>query len=207
MNAVSSVYVATVISAQDELLGPFVSAACGNGGQGGKATLRGMADVCLQPLTNAQLQGEAAGEQLRDSDFCLLLVRFLDFVMLESIRRMVRALPPAAANHLHVIICRNPGETDYKISCPKCGQKLMVRDASAFRRAKCPHCHDIFMVPGQSDLIRSELILPATRIVRSVTTGDQASCRSALEAIIGQFKEKTEVAKSTTMRLDVLPEG
>jgi predicted RNA-binding Zn-ribbon protein involved in translation (DUF1610 family) len=207
MNVVTSVYVASVISAQEELLGPFVASACGGGGQGGKATLRGMADVCLQPISAEQLANESGMDLLRDSDFCILLVRFVDFVAMENIRRLVRSLPPAAAHHMHVVICRNPGEADYKISCPKCGQKLMVRDASAFRRAKCPHCQDIFMVPGQSDLIRNELILPANRLVRSVNLGDQASCRNALEAMIGQFKEKAEAAKSSTMRLDLPPES
>jgi Zn-finger nucleic acid-binding protein len=204
--AASSVYVATVVSVQDELLPEFMTAACG-GGTAGKATLRGMADVCLQTLPASALEGEAALEQLRDSDFSILLVRHLDFVTLEQIRRLVRTLPPAAAHHLHVVICRHQGETDYKISCPKCGQKLMVRDASAFRRAKCPHCQDIFMVPGQSDLIRNELILPANRLVRSVNLDDSATCRSALEAVIGQFREKVEAAKGTTMRLELPPEA
>ena len=65
----------------------------------------------------------------------------------------------------------------------------------------------LWLVPGQSDLIRNELILPANRLVRSVNLDDPATCRSALEAVIGQFREKAEAAKGATMRLELPSEG
>ena len=203
MNSVSVSYVAGVVSAQPELPGSYVSSVCGGDGGSAKATLRGVADVYLEPFLPEAIGQEAAQGRLREMDFCLLLVKHLDAITLDSIRDLMRSLPSAATHNLHVLICRQTGEIEYKISCTKCGQKLLVRDAMAMRRARCPHCQDFFQVPGQADLVRAELLIPSNRLVRKVMLEDPASGRQALEAIISHHSARSTAAKSSTMRLDL----
>lgn len=203
MNSVSVSYVSGVISAQPELLGSFITSVCGGPGGSAKATLRGLADVYLEPFAPDAMALESTQSRLREMDFCLLLVKFLDAITLDSIRDLMRSLPSVAAHNLHILICRQSGESEYKISCTKCGQKLMVRDAMAMRRARCPHCQDFFQVPGQADLVRAELLVPANRLVRKVMLDDPATGLQALEAVISHHAIRTNAAKSTTMRLDL----
>lgn len=207
MNSVSVSYVASVISAQPDLVGTFIESVGGSKGGSAKATLKGLADVYLEGVSEGDLKTESGAARLRETDFCLLLVRFLDALTLDAIRDLMRMLPSNAAHNLHVFICRNAGEMEYKISCSKCGQKLLVKDAMAMRRARCPHCQDFFQVPGQVDLVRAELLMPTNRMVRKVILGDLASCQQALEAVIGHHAMRAAAAKSTTMRLDTAPEA
>ncbi len=197
-------YVAGVISAQPDLIHAFLmSAASGAEGNNAKATLKGLADIYLEGVSPDDMKGEPGITRLRECDFCLLLVRFLDALTLDSIRDLIRMLPSNASHNLHVFICRQDGETEYKISCSKCGQKLLVRDAMAMRRARCPHCQDFFQVPGQVDLVRSELLMATNRMVRKVVLGDPISCQQALEAVIGHHAMRFAAAKSSTVRLDL----
>ena len=203
MNSVSISYVASVVSAQPDLPELFIQSVGGGKSGSAKATLKGLADVYLEPVSEEDMKQESGMSRLRESDFCLLLVRFLDAFTLDSIRDLIRLLPSNAAHNLHVFICRAAGEIDYKISCSKCGQKLLVRDAMAMRRARCPHCQDFFQVPGQVDLVRAELLMPTNRMVRKIILGDLTSCQQALEAVIGHHATRAAAAKSTTMRLDI----
>jgi DNA-directed RNA polymerase subunit RPC12/RpoP len=97
----------------------------------------------------------------------------------------MRLLPSNAAHNLHVFICRQAGEIDYKISCSKCGQKLLVRDAMAMRRARCPHCQDFLPGSRPGGPGAGELLMPTNRMVRKIILGDLTSCQQALEAVIG----------------------
>jgi DNA-directed RNA polymerase subunit RPC12/RpoP len=207
MNMVPVSYVASVVSVHTDMLEAFLTSVGGSKGGTAKATLKGLADVFLETVSEADLKQESGMSRLRESDFCLLLVRHLDAFTLDAIRDLLRLLPSNAAHNLHVFICRQAGEVDYKISCSKCGQKLLVRDAMAMRRARCPHCQDFFQVPGQVDLVRAELLMPSNRMVRKIIMGDLASCQQALEAVIGHHAMRSAAAKSTTMRLDVIPEA
>lgn len=207
MNAVPVSYVASVISVHPEMLDAFLASVGGGKGGAAKATLKGLADVFLETISEGELKQESGNSRLRESDFCILLVRHLDAFTLDGIRDLIRLLPSNAAHNLHVFICRQTGEVDYKISCSKCGQKLLVRDAMAMRRARCPHCQDYFQVPGQVDLVRSELLMPSNRMVRKIILGDLASCQQALEAVISHHAMRSAAAKSTTMRLDVLTDS
>jgi hypothetical protein len=197
------VYVAGVVSAQPELIEPFVTAVTGGYGSAGKVTLRGITDVCLEPMRHEDLSSESTRARARDQDFCILLARFLDSDTLERMRDVIRQLPHQSVQNLHVTICRNAGETEYKISCTKCNQRLLVRDAFAFRRVHCPRCSEMFMVRGEADLIRGELLLNATRMVRKVVLGDPVSCREALEGMIGQTKQRIDSSKNSTMRIEL----
>ncbi len=205
MCASSRTYVVGLVSDDDELTKSF-TASLGEG-TGNGITLKGLVDLCLEPVSSADLASEGTQARLRDADLCLLLVRHVDLFSVERLRSVVRQLPPPAAARLHALICREQGQTDYKISCTKCGQKLLVPDTMAMRRARCPHCREFFTVPGQVDVVRSELLLPVSRLVRVATLGDRASCAKALEILGAQVVDRAEDLKSTTMRLDVLPES
>lgn len=172
-------------------------------GTNGKVSLKGIADVYLESFAPETIEQEETQARLREVDLCLLLVDFLDVLTVDSIRDLMRNLPGNASHNLHVLICRKPGRSDYKISCTKCGQKLMVQDAMAMRRARCPHCQEFFQIPGQVDLVRAELLIPANRLVRRVALGDVAAGEQALETLVRQHINRATVGKSSTMRLDL----
>lgn len=204
MSVSSMTYTGAVCATDQQLLENFMGAVGGGAGSA-KMTLHGVADVFVEPVHPENIKHESKASLLRESDFCVLLVRHLHAAELFKIVDLVRNLPSHAAQNLHVTICRNANEHEYKISCTKCQQNLIVHDAHAFNRVRCPHCKDVFIVPGQTDLIRGVLLLNASRIVRKVTLGDAASRREAIAHMISQTRQPAETAKRSTMRIELPP--
>lgn len=202
MSAAAMTYVASVCSPDDELIGTFMRA-FGESDRAAKVAVRDMAEVCLEPVSLQSLAEESTMARLRDADICIMLVRHLDAGSLDRLRDMVRRLPSIAMQNLQVTICRKPGENEYKISCSKCHQNLVVSDALTFLRVRCPQCHDVFTVPAQTDVLRNGLVLNASRHVRKITIGDSHSCFEALANMIGQVIQRNELVKHATMRIEL----
>lgn len=207
MNATSGVPLVAVISPHPETLDAFLKGTYGEADRSGAVALPEMGPVRLEGIAAADLSSEPSVALLRRAAVCLVLVRFVDRDALDELRAALRLLPSEVARNVHMILCRNPGETEFKMSCPKCGQKLMVQDALAFRRVNCPQCRESITIPGQTDLLRAELMLPSTRLIRKVLVGDAASSRHAVEAMLRQSVREDEAAKARTMRLDALQSG
>lgn len=79
-----------------------------------------------------------------------------------------------------VLLFREEGEIDFKMSCPACGQKLWVRDTDEDRRGRCPNCKKAFRLPSQAQHVKAELSLPDAVPVTRVVRGNASSCRNAL---------------------------
>lgn len=194
-----------LITAQPEIAATFM-AACGADPATGEVTLPAIGEAVFRSIAAGAL---AAGQGLEEAprwDAGLLLVRFADHETLGELRAAVGRLPAGLVRGLTVVLCRNGGEAEFKMSCPKCGQKLMIRDALAFKRVNCPNCQKAFTVPGQADLLHEQLAIPALRSVRKANLADSASCAQALTGLVWQAHEVSQDAKSTTMRID-LPTG
>lgn len=194
-----------LIAAQPELLDAFLTG-CGVSREGGDVTVAKVGDLDLSPVDAAQLADGVGAQDVAKADAIVLLVRFADSETLDRLRAALGRLPVASLRGLNVLLCRNAGEAEFKISCPKCGQKLMIRDALAFKRVTCPNCKKPFTVPGQSDLLHEELMIPAMRSIRKVNLGDTASCLQALATLTWQVHDVTTDAKARTMRIDLPPE-
>ena len=87
-----------------------------------------------------------------------------------------------------VILFREEGEIDFKMSCPACGQKLWVRDTDVGKRGRCPNCKKAFKLPSQAGHLKSQLMLPDAVPALTVVRGKAASCRGALASLIAYLR-------------------
>ncbi len=202
MSASPESLVAAVFSPQAEVAQAFQATLCGEGATKGQVNLNGMANVVVEipPMDPAS----SFSAHVKNADFSVMLLRGVDLEMLESARALMRAFPASGHVGVHIAIARNPGEAEFKMSCPNCSQKLLIKDALAFRRTRCPRCGHPFSIPGQTDLIRSELLVGPGQNIGRAQLGDRESCLNVLRSAFQQTGGRRHEEKSKTMRLDTL---
>jgi hypothetical protein len=151
-------------------------------------------------------------EIMKKADAVAILVRFLDVISLDKIRAIYRRLPSERTVPMSVILFREEGEIDFKMSRPACGQKLWVRDSDVGKRGRCPNCKKAFKLPSQAGHLKSQLMLPDAVPAITVVRGKPAPCRGALANLMsyinGAIVPKTEgldpeTLKKTTVRVQV----
>ncbi|MBW7908016.1 MAG: hypothetical protein H3C50_03730 [Kiritimatiellae bacterium] len=205
MSASANSLVAAIVSPQPEVAQAFIERLSGAGAKNGLVDLSHQMHVVVEiPAAEPE---ETFVAQVKSADFSVMLLRFVDEATLNVARAMLRMLPASVQGRIHFVIAREPGELEFKLSCPQCGQKLMIKDALAFRRTQCPRCKHPFTIPGQTDLVRRELLIPANHNIGRVDLGDQESCLNALRNAYRQAGGARPEEKSTTMRLDDLLPG
>ncbi|HMP89990.1 MAG TPA: hypothetical protein PJ991_07305 [Kiritimatiellia bacterium] len=136
------------------------------------------------------------------ADAAILLIRFLDQLSITRIREVFRILNVESFLPKTVLIQREANETEFKISCTYCGQKLWVRDRDSGRRGNCPQCRKTFFIPTQKSFVTSFLMLTDTVPVQTVTNGD-ASCRNAVASLVERIVSMEDGMKSSTMRIEL----
>ena len=159
----------------------------------------------LQFSTHLQdsTQPALAGLDLRLVNGVILLVRFLDNMSLEQVKTVHSALPSYSVLPLVVVIYREAGEGEFKISCSACGQKLWVRDSDAGRSGRCPHCRKVFILPTQIGILRSYLMLTEATPIVQVTKAKAATARATIAGLMDRVKATHEAMKSQTMRVQI----
>jgi len=148
---------------------------------------------------------DGADVVIAKADAALVLVRFLDQATMTRIKEVFRLAAAEAFLPKTVAMFRNEKESEFKISCTYCGQKLWVRDRDAGRRGNCPQCRKTFFVPTQKSYITSYLMLTEEVPVVQVTAGD-VSARNAIAALAERVVSMEEGSKSSTMRIELPPE-
>ena len=124
-------------------------------------------------------------QKTKDAQAAALVVRFLDVISIDKIKHLYHVLTTSVASlPLAVMLFREEGELDFKISCPACGQKLWVRDVDYGKGGRCPNCKKGFKLPSQSGHIREQLDLPESTPVMTVVRGNTSSCRGSLGALV-----------------------
>ena len=151
-------------------------------------------------------------EAIRKADALALIVRFMDVISFEKIKAIFRRIPKENSQPLAILLYREEGEIDFKMSCPACGQKLWVRDSDVGKRGRCPNCKKAFKLPSQAGHLKSRLMLPDAVPTITVVRGKPASCRGALASLMsylaGTIVSKTgsldqETLKKTTVRVQL----
>jgi len=142
---------------------------------------------------------------LDKADAAILLIRYLDQLSMSRIKEVFRLVNAETFLPKSIVIMREPSETEFKISCTYCGQKLWVRDRDSGRRGNCPQCRKTFFIPTQKSFVTSFLMLTDTIPVQTVTNGD-ASCRNALTSLVERIVSMEDGMKSSTMRIELPPE-
>ncbi|HMP75460.1 MAG TPA: hypothetical protein PKE12_04090 [Kiritimatiellia bacterium] len=203
MSAAANTCVATIFSPEPEIAAAFVETLCGPGARNGKVNLNDIVEVVIEIGSLDSV--ERLADQIKSADFSIVLLHFMDEETLNKARAPMRLLTPQVQANIHESIARRPGEAEFKMSCPACGQKLMIKDALAFRRTQCPRCKHPFTIPGQADLVRAEFLVPSADKVSRALLGDVQSCADVLAKAFRQIQNRRPAEEmSTTMRLDDL---
>ena len=143
---------------------------------------------------------------LRRAHAILMLVRFLDRASMDQVREADRIVHAEPFMPKSMLILREPGETEFKISCAYCGQKLWVRDHDAGKRGNCPQCRKTFFLPTQKSYLASYLMLTESVPVYEAVMGE-ASCRKAMDSLLGRILDHEQALKSNTTRVTIPPEN
>jgi predicted RNA-binding Zn-ribbon protein involved in translation (DUF1610 family) len=201
-----------ILCIHPELGETFLQSVCtGAAGSSGDTIVENR-PVHLDVLAGDPRMIAAWDESMKKSDAVALLVRFLDVISLDKIRAIYRRLPSERTVPMSVILFREDGEIDFKMSCPACGQKLWVRDSDVGKRGRCPNCKKAFKLPSQAGHLKSQLMLPDAVPAITVVRGKPASCRGALASLMsylaGTIVPKTEgldqeTLKKTTVRVQL----
>lgn len=150
-----------------------------------------------------------------EADVMLGLVRHLDVLTLQRMDEWLTGAAEGQALPSALWVCRDENESDFKMSCPYCGQKLWVRDADVDKRGRCPHCRKGFTLPEQEDHVRRSLRLPEAvpvcRIVRNDPGSLASPMRKALslkrESVLDHLEVRPQAASHQTMNVDVEENG
>lgn len=188
----------------------FLSDVCDQSSSGsGSLALNGL-DLKLNVLAGDPRLNPSWDETVRTADAMILLNRFLDVISLDKIKAIYRRLPSDKMIPLSVVLVREEGENDFKMSCPACGQKLWVRDSDIGKRGRCPTCKKPFKLPSQAEMVRSQLMLPDTVYISTVARNDKESCLTALSDLSGSLagsvsssSVQEENLKKTTVRVQI----
>ena len=145
-------------------------------------------DCQVMTFSNRQLSFEPATEESlasgRKFDVLVGLVRFVDILTLQKLDQLLTDQGAGKSKPCLLLIYRNENESDFKMSCPFCGQKLWVRDADQDKRGRCPHCSKGFTLPDQQEHVISSLGLPASVPVKKIIRQDAGSFASHLRDIL-----------------------
>ena len=147
----------------------------------------GDSQICTFSDRKLSFQIANAESNRGESKTCDVLVGIIRFVDLLSLQKLDHLLSESGAgktNPCVILIYRNENESDFKMSCPYCGQKLWVRDADQDKRGRCPHCKKGFTLPEQEEHVSSALHLPASVHVHKIVRQDPGSLAGPLREMI-----------------------
>jgi hypothetical protein len=150
------------------------------------------------------------------ADAIAIAIRHLDVLSLDLDRQLLNLMPDDPNKAVSVLLCREDGETDFKLSCPFCGQKLWVRDSDVDKRGRCPNCQKAFTLPSPARHLRAHLQIDETIPILNVYFGNAISTSTIiLDMLRGMEEGITEssaalnpaVLKQRTVRVQVQPPG
>ncbi len=199
------------LSVHEEMGESFVEAVCGSG----NTKKIGDHEVSFDVLAGDPRLNAAWDDTVKKANGVALLTRFLDVISLDKIKAIYRRLPSESDIALAIMIIRENDESDFKMSCPVCGQKLWVRDNDAGKRGRCPNCKKAFTLPDQVSHIRAQLALPDSIEVIRVIGGKSESAISAVQQLLkhveGGLIESAsgmdqDVLKQSTIRVQINPD-
>jgi predicted RNA-binding Zn-ribbon protein involved in translation (DUF1610 family) len=201
-----------ILSIHQEMGENFAKELCGE--QGTTCQVEGR-KVTVDVLAGDPRLNAAWDETIRNAGGIAVLTRFLDVISLDKIKAIYRRIPSDTPPPTAIITLRDNGETDFKMSCPVCGQKLWVRDGDAGKRGRCPNCKKAFTLPDQVNHLRAQLALPDSVPVIRVASGQPGSALAAMEQLLKPLSDglierpegiDQDVLKQSTIRVQINPD-
>ncbi len=170
--------------------------------------------VAFDIVAGDPAQDPMFAEHLARAGAIILVVRFLDVLSLEKIKNIYRSLPDAPGVPIAIFMLRDKGESDFKISCPACGQKLWLRDSDVGKRGRCPNCTKPFVILSQGDHLKTQLMLPDKVAIHTVTRTQPEMLQAALTRVLRNAASalnpadrsvNEEALKNATVRIQIQP--
>lgn len=141
--------------------------------------------------------------EISSCDAVALLVCHIDALSIETIKAAYRLLPLEYHMQASVLILREPGRMEFKMSCPACGQKLWVRDEDKGRNGRCPHCKKTFVLPAQTAHLKSILMTPDSIPLITVVDGHAGKCQGPIAELAARAGRHAQARNSATMRVQL----
>ncbi len=140
----------SILSLEDDLGKLFIQQACGmpmpaeNG-------FRTLGDIELQ--VGLGKLGEI-DTVIEGADRIIALLRHMDLISIAEIKKIIEQLETKAGGKYAVVLFKNSGEKEYKVSCIECGQKIMVPDGQVGAKARCPKCKKTFDIMSREEHLK-----------------------------------------------------
>ena len=112
-----------VFSIEPEASRGFLQMLCGKEVDRGETVVED-ATLYLEAIAGENAHAAAIKESLKKADAAILLVRFLDTLSINQLREIYQSLPDENFLPRSLLIFRQKGEVEFKMSCASCGQKL-----------------------------------------------------------------------------------
>lgn len=167
--------------------------------------------VCVDVLVGSPAETPSFRHKMAQAGALLVGVRHIDMVSLEALRTVMAGLEGLDIP-VGVVILRNDAETDFKMSCVYCGQKLWVMDSDVDKRGRCPNCKKAFTLPAQNRMLRVQLKLPDSLPVQIVYKGNPFTTRGVVANLVGStdgdiFETEDDISpetlKKSTVRVQI----
>lgn len=202
--AVSGKRYIPVLGAEDGLAASFLAALAGH--DAGKIDVpHPSGPLTIEALVLGPGAIEALDSRLSEADGIIIVAGHVDAAGLESLKRLHQRLPGDTSLPQAHALHREPGHSEFKLSCPTCGQKLWVGDSQEGRPGRCPGCKQTFLIPSQARHLAASLQLEEGVPVRIHFRNDTASAVALVHELaarlIERIKGREDRQKNTTMRI------
>lgn len=167
--------------------------------------------IRVQPVLSPEENKERWDTRRGTASAVALLVRHGDYFTMEAHRKILKTIGESPVP-VAVVVYRETDASDFKISCPECGQKLWVSDNDADKRGRCPNCQKPFTISDPARHVRVELGLPKDTTIVLTQEGNpiaiQAAIVNLVRPIVGEILQDEdflvgEVISSNTVRVQV----
>lgn len=91
---------------------------------------------------------------LKDADRAVVLVHHIDLISVEGLRPVNEHLKSKSDIPYLWVLLKLEDESEFKISCIECGQKILIPDGRKDANARCPKCKKAFTIPGREEHLR-----------------------------------------------------
>ena len=190
-----------VVTAEKEIASLFIGDVCGAPGLEGEVTLGGRSIKLEASLVQPDTGFDGPGAPLADA--YIMIAHFLDAVSLDVLKFAYETINTRPRIRQAVILYRKNGESEYKISCSACGQKLLIRDTHVGQIGRCPHCKESSRLPLPDVLMSHAMGISQSANIRKISGKTPEHARELVSSLAQQVTGYDQALKSSTMRIEI----
>lgn len=178
----------------------------------GHELLLGGVRVEISALAGRPKEHPDWNEQVTSAGAIIIPVEHVDALSMQEVMAVYDALMALRlSSPMAFFIVRELDQREFKASCLKCGQKIMLRDEYVGRGCTCPNCRKSFTIVSQKMALRQQLRLPMNVQVEQVDGSSADFTRGAIERLVGGAvavpdsmpQGNQDALKHSTMRINL----